>query len=153
MNIICLTKDACSGLTCDSILSYTSRGVMQTNWKKPNRWLVNLSAQPPFHRRDLTCLEVSYLVAAEQYGLFALVMLSYHYAFISQLKLFTPANTRRSANAGLMLGQRRRRWANNKRSLAPRLVFDVQHVVGFGQQIFPPSPRQQRFITQSYEQV
>ena len=34
-----------------------------------------------------------------------------------------PANTRRSANVGLMLGQRRRRWPNIKPTLAERLVF------------------------------
>ena len=32
------------------------------------------------------------------------------------------ANTRRRPNVGLMLGQRRRRWANNKPTLGRRLV-------------------------------
>ena len=34
-----------------------------------------------------------------------------------------PANTRRSANVGTMLGQRRRRWSNIVPTLAERLVF------------------------------
>ena len=34
-----------------------------------------------------------------------------------------PANTRRWGNVGFMLGQRRRRWANIKPTLAQRLVF------------------------------
>ena len=34
-----------------------------------------------------------------------------------------PANTRRGPNAGLMLGQRRRRWANINPALGPRLVL------------------------------
>ena len=34
-----------------------------------------------------------------------------------------PANMKRSANVGTMLGQRRRRWANIVPSLAERLVF------------------------------
>ena len=34
-----------------------------------------------------------------------------------------PANTRRLTNAGLMLGQRRRRWTNIKPTLGKRLVL------------------------------
>ena len=34
-----------------------------------------------------------------------------------------PANTRRWTNVGLMLGQRRRRWANIKPTLVQRLVL------------------------------
>ena len=34
-----------------------------------------------------------------------------------------PASARCCANVGLMLGQRRRRWANNKAALAQRLAF------------------------------
>ena len=37
----------------------------------------------------------------------------------------TPANTRRWTNAVLMLGQRRRRWANINTTLGHRLVFAV----------------------------
>ena len=36
---------------------------------------------------------------------------------------YIPVNTRRLPNAGLMLGQRRRRWANIKAALGERLVF------------------------------
>ena len=34
-----------------------------------------------------------------------------------------PANIRHWANAGLLVGQRRRRWANSKPTLAQRLMF------------------------------
>ena len=34
-----------------------------------------------------------------------------------------PANTKRLPNAGLMMGQRRRRWHNIKQALGDRLVF------------------------------
>ena len=34
-----------------------------------------------------------------------------------------PANGRRLANVGLLLGQRRRRWPNSKPTLAQRLMF------------------------------
>ena len=39
------------------------------------------------------------------------------------LRWMIPANTRRWVDAGLMLGQRRRRWANLKSALAQRHVF------------------------------
>ena len=39
------------------------------------------------------------------------------------------ADTSRLANAGLLLGQRRRRWANNKPALAIRLLFAVAPVL------------------------
>ena len=35
----------------------------------------------------------------------------------------SPANTKRSANVGTMLGQRRRRWGNFVPALAERFVF------------------------------
>ena len=34
-----------------------------------------------------------------------------------------PANARRSLDAGLLLGQRQRRWLNNKPASGQRLVF------------------------------
>ena len=37
-------------------------------------------------------------------------------------KQYIPAKTRRSPNAGLMLGQRQRQWANIKPALGERLV-------------------------------
>ena len=36
---------------------------------------------------------------------------------------YNPENMRRWAYAGLLLGQRRRRWANNKPALVQRLMF------------------------------
>ena len=40
-----------------------------------------------------------------------------------QFSLHFPANTIHSANVGLMLGQRRRRWPNIKPTLAERIVL------------------------------
>ena len=40
-----------------------------------------------------------------------------------------PVNTRRSANVGTMLGQRRRRWPNIVPILAERLMLDGNHVM------------------------
>ena len=43
----------------------------------------------------------------------------FSYTFI----FYIPANMRRWASVGLLLGQRRRRWANSKPTLAQRLMF------------------------------
>ena len=40
-----------------------------------------------------------------------------------------PANMRRCPNVGLLLGQRRRRWANSKPALGQRLMF-AGHLLG-----------------------
>ena len=47
-------------------------------------------------------------------------------------RLPTPANTRRSSNAGLMLGQCRRRWLNIKPALGERLLCVATRVVFLG---------------------
>ena len=41
----------------------------------------------------------------------------------AKYRFHTPANTTLLTNAGLMLGQRRRRWANINPALVQRLVF------------------------------
>ena len=63
--------------------------------------------------------------AAAVSGLMSL-WLHYLSANMSQIAVVMPrppANTIRSSNAGLMLGQRRRRWPNINPALGERIVF------------------------------
>ena len=48
-----------------------------------------------------------------------------------------PANLKRSPNVGLLLGQRRRRWANSKSTMGQRLLFpDMKLTSQHGDHLF-----------------
>ena len=55
--------------------------------------------------------------------------------FSGALRYGFPAYTRRWPNVGLLLGQRRRRWANSKPTLGQRLMFAGLHVTEKNQRV------------------